>query len=133
MNTQTVPRFLTEKEVLEIHNYQTQFFGGAIDLRDDGLLRSAVATPQASFGGNFLYADIFEMAAAYWISIIGNHPFVDGNKRTGAMSAAVFLELNNHEFIIDEDVFIDAVIRSAQGLLSVPVVASLLRNNCLPR
>lgn len=123
-----MPRFLTEKEVLEIHNYQTQRFGGAADLRDDGLLRSAVATPQASFGGNFLYADIFEMAAAYWISIVGNHPFVDGNKRTGAMSAAVFLELNNHEFIIDEDVFIDAVIRSAQGLLSVPAAASLLRN-----
>lgn len=128
-----MPRFLTEKEILEIHNYQTQVFGGSADLRDDGLLRSAVATPQASFGGNFLYADIFEMAAAYWISIIGNHPFVDGNKRTGAMSAAVFLELNNHEFIIDEDVFIDAVIRSTQGLFSVPVVASLLRNNCLPR
>lgn len=128
-----MPRFLTEKEVLEIHNYQTQAFGGAADLRDNGLLRSAVAAPQASFGGNFLYADIFEMAAAYWISIVGNHPFVDGNKRTGAMCAAVFLELNNHEFIIDEDVFIDAVLRSAQGLLSVPVVASLLRNNCLPR
>lgn len=127
MKTSFTPKFLTENEVLEIHAFQTQAFGGSPDLRDSGLLQSAVAAPQASFDGKLLYTDIFEMAAAYWIGIVGNHPFVDGNKRTGAMSAAVFLELNGYEFIVDEDSFIDAVLRSAQSLLSVPAAADFLR------
>jgi len=73
-------------------------YGGSEGLRDAGLLHSAIAVPQASFGGNYLHAGLFEMAAAYLYHIVQNHPFVDGNKRTGAAAAIVFLAMNDIRF-----------------------------------
>jgi prophage maintenance system killer protein len=60
-----------------------------------GLLDSAVAMPKAGFGGEYLHADVFEMAAAHVFHIAKNHPFVDGNKRTSAVAACMFLEMNS--------------------------------------
>src|SRR3954463_15270619 len=77
-----------------LHDEQLARFGGAGGIRDMGLLESAVATPQASFGGEFLHEDLFSMAAAYAFHIAQNQAFVDGNKRTGLLSALVFLDLN---------------------------------------
>lgn len=74
-------------EVLDAH-------GGRPGLRDLGLLESAVAAPQASFGGEALLKDPLEVAAAYLFYLCSNHPFVDGNKRTALASALVFLEAN---------------------------------------
>ena len=71
MTVPAEPLFLSREDVEEIHAYQTRVFGGSPGLRDSGLLESAVATPQSSFGGKFLYADVFEMAAAYMVSVIG--------------------------------------------------------------
>lgn len=88
------PEFLSLAEVVEIHLDQVHRYGGANETRDLGLLESAIAIPQQTFGGEYLHADLFEMAAAYAFHIIKNHPFVDGNKRTGLASALVFLELN---------------------------------------
>jgi death-on-curing protein len=68
-----------------------------------GLLESAVMTPQASFGGEYLHSDLFEMAAAYAFHIAENQPFLDGNKRTALTSAMVFLELNGFEFALNDD------------------------------
>lgn len=88
------PEFLTVDEVLVIHEAQLARFGGAAGLRDAGLLESAVAQPEASFAGEYLHTDLFAMAAAYLFHIVQNHPFVDGNKRTGLLAALVFLDLN---------------------------------------
>ena len=66
-------------------------YGGLPGLRDEGLLESAVAQAVATFGGEYLHNDIFQMAAAYLFHIVQNHPFVDGNKRAGAAAAVVFL------------------------------------------
>jgi death-on-curing protein len=81
------PLFLDLDHVLRTHHSLIETYGGAEGIRDVGLLHSAIAMPQASFGGQFLHQDLFEMAAAYLYHIVQNHAFVDGNKRTGAAAA----------------------------------------------
>ena len=88
------PLFLDLDRVLRTHLSLIEHYGGAEGVRDVGLLHSAIAMPQASFGGEFLHKDLFETAAAYLYHIVQNHPFVDGNKRTGAACAIIFLLLN---------------------------------------
>lgn len=98
----TEPIFLTLADVLKIHSKQLDAHGGIHGIRDEDLLESAVMTPQASFGGEYLHSDIFEMAAAYAFHIAENQPFLDGNKRTALVSALVFLDLNGF-VIVDPD------------------------------
>ncbi len=73
------PEFLPLDEILEIHDDQIQHYGGDVGIRDRGLLESAVAMPQQSFGGQYLHRDIFEMAAAYAFHVAESQAFVDGN------------------------------------------------------
>lgn len=86
--------FLAKDEILRIHTKQIKRFGGSLGLRDRGLLESCVFEPQQTFGGVYLYPTIFDMTAAYACCLIKNHPFVDGNKRTGMVAATTFLGLN---------------------------------------
>ena len=88
---------LTVEVVQEIHAEAIGQFGGAVGTRDLTLLESAVAAPQASFGGESVYTDIAEVAAAYLFFLCRNHPFVDGNKRAALGSCIVFLRLNGVE------------------------------------
>lgn len=89
----TEPMFLTLDEVLRIHAYQAANFGGSDALLDLEKLESAVAQPRQSYAGNYLHEDLAAMAAAYLFHIVPNHPFEDGNKRTGAHSYAFSLIL----------------------------------------
>jgi death on curing protein len=107
--------FLSLAEVLEIHRDQIVRYGGEPGTRDLGLLESALAVPAATFGGRFLHADIFEMAAAYLFHLVQNHPFIDGNKRVGAITAIVFLALNGYEFDAPVGSLYDFVMSLAQG------------------
>jgi death on curing protein len=86
--------YLDAEGVLAIHAEVLAAHGGAPGLRDQGLLESAVAAPQASFGGELLIQDPVEVAAAYLFYLCRNHPFVDGNKRTALAAALVFLKQN---------------------------------------
>jgi len=86
--------FLTLEDVYQIHEIQLLRFGGGSGLRDLGLLESAIVQPQNSFDGEYLHPTIFDMAAAYLYHLTQNHPFIDGNKRTGLACALVFMELN---------------------------------------
>jgi len=88
---------LSGEIVCEIHAEAIAAFGGSEGLRDQALLESAVAAPQASFGGRSPYADIIEVAAAYLFYLCRNHPFLDGNKRTALGACLVFLRLNGIE------------------------------------
>jgi death-on-curing protein len=88
---------LSVDTVLEIHAEVLRAFGGAGGIRDRGLLESAVAAPQATFGGESPFADLAEVAAAYLFYLCRNHPFIDGNKRTAMTAAIVFLRLNDLE------------------------------------
>ncbi len=121
--------FLTLAEIIEIHNYQIKNFGGSPGLRDVNLLKSALSMPSATFGGTFLHPSIHEMAAAYLFHLVQNHPFVDGNKRVGAMAGLVFLELNGYEFTAEPDDFTAMVLRVAQGMMLKPEIAIYLRRN----
>jgi death-on-curing protein len=85
---------LTVDIVLEIHAEAIAAFGGSDGVRDLALLESAVAAPQASFGGKSPYIDLTEVAAAYLFYLCRNHPFIDGNKRTALGACIVFLRLN---------------------------------------
>src|ERR1035441_218711 len=89
------PLFLLLDEVLEIHEQQIERYGGASGVRDAAALESAIATPQATFGGEFLHRSMPAMAAAYLFHLCQNHAFVDGNKRAGANAAITFLLMND--------------------------------------
>jgi death-on-curing protein len=88
---------LTVDIVKEIHGAVLDAFGGAGGIRDEGLRHSAVAAPQATFGGQSPFADLVEVAAAYLFYLCSNLPFLDGNKRTAMTAAIVFLRLNGVE------------------------------------
>jgi death-on-curing protein len=123
------PVFLTLGEVIEIHRDQIERYGGDPAIRDLGLLQSAMAMPAAGFGGRYLHTDLFEMAAAYLFHITQNHPFIDGNKRTGAVAALVFLSLNAIDLIADEKEFERIVFGVAQGKIDKASLAEFFRNN----
>ena len=86
--------FLLKDEVLGIHHKQVDRFGGIHGIRDTGLLESALAMPEASFGDCLMHETLSLMGAAYIYHIIKNHPFLDGNKRTGVVTGLVFLRRN---------------------------------------
>lgn len=123
------PIFLGLDEVIEIHRNQIERYGGRAGLRDIGLLQSAIAMPQASHGGEYLHADLFEMAAAYLFHIVQNHPFVDGNKRVGTVAALVFLALSGVEVGVSNDTLFQTVLAIAQGKLGKAAIAEFLRRH----
>jgi death-on-curing protein len=88
------PVFLSLEEVLEIQAQMLATHGGQAGIRDRSLLASAVGMPIQTFGGDFVHAGLFEMAAAYAFHIAEGQPFVDGNKRTGLATALTFLRIN---------------------------------------
>ena len=124
--------YLDVSEVLLIHQDQIARYGGDPSLRDGRLLISAVETVRLTLDGKPLVQDMFEAAAAYLVQITCNHPFVDGNKRTGALAAVIFLEHNGYELDPPDDEFIDLVLRVAQGQFRKPEVAEFLRRNSRP-
>lgn len=111
------PLFLTISEVLEIHQDQIKRYGGSPGIRDLNLLKSALGMPAVSYGGEYLHQDIHEMAAAYLFHIVMNHPFIDGNKRTGTVAALVFFDINGFEFHATNHALEEAVLGVAGGLL----------------
>ena len=123
------PIFLGLDEVIEIHRDQIERYGGHPGVRDMGLLQSAIAMPQASHGGKYLHADLFEMAAAYLFHIIQNHPFVDANKRVGVVAALVFLALNGLEVNVPNEALFQTVLAVAQRKLGKDAIAEFLRRH----
>ena len=126
------PSFLTLDEVIDIHRDQIARFGGSEGVRDWGMLQSAVAMPAAGFGGQFFHADLCEMAAAYLFHIVQNHPFIDGNKRVGAMAAYVFLRLNGIRPTADNNAYANLVLSVARGETPKSAVAEFFRANTAP-
>jgi len=118
--------FLGLAEVLAIHRDQIVRYGGVPGIRDIELLKSALGMPAATYGGQFLHTDIHEMAAAYLFHLVKNHPFLDGNKRVGAVAALVFLALNGYDFNAPEDDFADMVLAVARGEMSKAEVAGFI-------
>jgi death-on-curing protein len=121
------PQFLTHEEVLAIHRDQIERYGGSLGLRDEGMLRSALAMPSAGIGGEYFHSDLQEMAAAYLFHLAQNHPFVDGNKRVAAVAAFVFLWLNGYELTADEATYERIVRDAASGVASKAQLSEFFR------
>ena len=122
------PLFLDVDDVIELHAAQLEIYGGSDGLRDRGLLESAVAQPQASFGGEFVHDGLFAMAAAYLFHIVSNHPFVDGNKRAGLLSAVVFLDVSGISISHPSDALYELTMGVAEGRIEkATAVAELER------
>ena len=110
--------FLSVADVIEIHERVITEFGGHTELRDRGLLESAVAMPHAMFSGQYLHAELPDMAAAYHYHLCANHPFVDGNKRVAVTAAEVFLLANGLELHCTDAELEEITLGTASSLLT---------------
>ena len=121
------PIWIENDLVFAIHDRQLAEHGGAEGVRDEPLLHSALARPL----NHFLYtgADIIDLAAKYTVGIVQNHPFVDGNKRTGFVEGILFLELNGYRFTASEEDAAQAVLELAAGTIDEDSFCDFLRAN----
>jgi death-on-curing protein len=122
-------RYLTAGEVLHLYQNVMQQSGGGPGIRDLGALESAIAQPRMTFGGEELYPTIVEKAAALAYSLIQNHPFIDGNKRTGHAAAETFLTLNGWEIAAPIDEQVEVVLGVAAGSVSREELTKWLREH----
>ena len=120
--------WIDERDALALHGRLLALHGGASGVRDDGLLKSALARAQQHFSYSDS-ADTVDLAAIYTAGIVNNHPFVDGNKRTGFVAGILFLELNGYRFTASEEDAAQAVIELAAGNIDETGYGSFLRAN----
>jgi death-on-curing protein len=125
-------RFLDKSTLLIFHEDQLRQYGGKSGIRDMGLLESALAQPEASFGGDYVHQDLFHMAAAYGYHICQNHPFFDGNKRTALIAMYMFLFVNGHRLKADKKNLFAVMMGVAQGLIDKDSLADFLRKESIP-
>lgn len=125
------PSWLPKKLVLALHAETLHQFGGTTGLRDEGRLESALSRPQNRY--TFADPSLFELAAAYCHGIVRNHPFVDGNKRTGLLAARAFLFRNGYRLDPDEADMVRVVERVASGKVSEEELAQWVKQNAGPR
>ena len=121
------PVWVLREVVFMLHEQSLAQFGGSAGIRDEGLLDSALGKPENLFA--YGKPTIFDLAASYAFGLVKNHPFIDGNKRTGFITAVVFLELNGYRFQASE---VDAAVRTlalAAGEMSEPAYAGWLKAN----
>ena len=119
-------------EVLELHSKSIQDYGGSDGIRDMDLLESALARPFQTFDGQDLYPSVFEKAAALAQSLVVNHPFVDGNKRTGTLCMVGYLILNNYSLTATSESLYNFVINISTGNIAFEAIVEWLKNNSTP-
>ncbi|MBK8509127.1 MAG: type II toxin-antitoxin system death-on-curing family toxin [Candidatus Competibacter sp.] len=124
----TEPIWIEEQDALALHDRLLALHGGAAGVRDAALLQSALARPQ-QISAYAQTPGIIDMAAAYTAGIIRNHPFVDGNKRTGFVVGILFLELNGYRFTASEEDAAQAVLGLATSTLDERGYAAFLHAN----
>jgi death on curing protein len=120
-------KFLSLAEILLIHKYVLELYGGIDGIRDLSLLSSAVAMPESSFEGKYLHENIFQMSSAYAFHICQNHPFLDGNKRTALASALVFLDLNGYDINDKNNVLYHAIMEIASSKKDKKYLTDILK------
>jgi death-on-curing protein len=126
------PQWISESLVRALHAETLREFGGTSGVRDQGLLESALSRPR----NRHAYGDaptLFELAAAYCTGIVRNHPFVDGNKRTGLLAARAFLFRNGYRLVPDEDETVDVIEGVAAGNVSESELTEWMEANAEPR
>ena len=123
---------ISVSQALKIHTVAILKYGGANGVRDMGGLESALARPFQTFGGEDLYPSIFEKAAAIGESLIMNHPFIDGNKRTGYLLMEALLRYGGHKIVASDDELYQFVINISTGSISFEEIVEWLKNNTTP-
>lgn len=121
--------YITLDEVLAIHDDMVERYGGSFGIRDLGLIQSAIARPQATFAREDLYPTLIDKAAALFHSLIFNHAFTDGNKRTSLTSTARFLYLNGYELKADKKELINFPLRVKNKHLDIEEIAGWLKEH----
>ena len=122
-------RYLNLEEILRLHFQVIEDFGGSHGVRDESRLKSVVVAPSQEAFGQEQYPSIFEKAAVYMRNIIGDHPFVDGNKRTAVTSAGIFLHRNGYRLSTHPKKLEDFAVNIAVRHLDVPEIAKWLKKN----
>ncbi len=123
---------ISKKEILELHKLSIKKYGGSHGLRDEGLLESAIARPFHTYGGEDLYQTSIEKASAILESIIINHPFIDGNKRTGFLAMFAILKKANLKIIAKEDDAYNFTILVSTGEIKFDQIVEWLKANTQP-
>lgn len=122
-------RYITLEAILAIHDDQIERYGGSFGIRDLGLIQSALSRPQTTFGGEDLYPTIHEKAGALFHSLLFNHAFVDGNKRTAITTTARFLFINGYDLIATQLELENFPLRAENKRLSIKEISKWLKNN----
>ena len=125
-------KYLYPKTILFLHRQIIERSGGSPGLRDEGLLESAVYRPQASFGGQDLYPDLFGKVAALGHSLVRNHAFVDGNKRVGFEAMRLMLRINGYDLRAGDETKFNFVLDVAKGQLTEQAIADWLKEHSRP-
>jgi len=123
-----IPSWLNIHHVIAFHEKQLREHGGLHGIQDKNLLESALTRPQHLF--HYEKPSLFELSAAYAVGIIKNHPFVDGNKRTGIVTAGVFLDINEFELVVPEIELYQQVMALAENNLAENGFSDWLQVNC---
>lgn len=123
-------RYIILDDILVIHDNMIELYGGSFfGIRDLGLIQSALARPEASFAGEDLYPTVIEKAAALFHSLLFNHAFIDGNKRTSIATTARFLYINGYNLIVSQKEFVAFPLRVENKHLSLEEIASWLKKH----
>jgi len=120
-------QYLTPEQVLFLHSRLITETGGGHGIRDLGMLFSALGRPQATFDERNLYPDLFSKAAALMDSLVRNHPFVDGNKRTAITSVALFWRFNGYRLVVENAEMVQFTLACAQSQRSLDEIADWFR------
>lgn len=124
--------YLTIEQILDIHHQILANTGGVSGILNQGLLESAITQPQMIFGGQELYVTLPEKAAALGFSLINNHPFLDGNKRTGHAAIEVFLILNGFEINASVEEQEKIILQVASGEMTREEFTHWLQSTIIP-
>lgn len=123
------PNWIPEETLLAIHEALLEMFGGSAGIRDRGLLESAMSRPRQRFA--YEKTDLITLAGALATGIVKNHPFIDGNKRTGFMAAYTFLEANGFSFQASEEEVVEHTLALAAGAIEEDEFTEWLRRSCI--
>ncbi len=124
-------KFLELPEILDIHDVLIKIYSGSFGVRNMGLLDSALNVPSSGHGTAYFHPDLYEMAAAYAYHLIKNHPFVDGNKRTGIAAMIVFLKLNGIQINMSDRTGIKLGVDIAVDKVNKNQIAEILRKHTI--
>ena len=119
--------YITLDVILAIHDNMIENYGGSSGIINLGAIQSAIARPQSSFGGEDLYSDTFQKAAVLFHSLIFNHGFIDGNKRTAMVSASRFLSINGYELDVNQKEFFSFPLKVVKEKLSIEEISKWFR------